>query len=141
MNHSQKIFTFISKSGEAVECKTKPYSENLEKKFISIIGKDVWAKYQSTGVFEFDVTADKAKKDFPELLDGDLSQAAWEDTDLYELAGVYFFFVTFRKNVFTKLQAQLNEADVSLMVQYLQTLNLIPQDILKNLPFRSEPFS
>ncbi len=142
MNHSQKIFTFINKNGEEVQFAAKRYSFNLEKKFLELIGKPAWDAYQKTGAVQVEITPAKCKKDFPHLLtplsslrqgEAAFTDIDFNETDISELAAVYFFFITFRQNVFTNHQLQLNETHALNLAQLAKISNLIPQDVWEKM--------
>ena len=103
MNHKQAEFTFYTNQGVAVKVQTKPFCFELEDKFIEMVSADVYKQYQKNQTIDFEITLDKVKQYYPQLLGPvkkrqKLSSIDWAKQDFDKLMDVTAFFFEYRAN-------------------------------------------
>jgi hypothetical protein len=133
MKHGAAEFLLVDKDGKEVKVKTRAYNFEIEDVIKNRIGEEKFNGYQATGKLDFNFTLKDVETDYPQLLEGDLSNIDWRKQNFDALQEIYFFFVRYRKNASVR-RLELEKEMLLSNLEMLETIILsLPENILQKL--------
>lgn len=113
MDHKTIKVQLKNKAGKTIEFETKPFTFAAEAVIKSRFGDDVFTRIKSGERFEAEVSLADAEHDLPKLLNGDLSDVDYVQSDYDTVLSVYNFFLVYKRNAWLRQLGSQSETIVS----------------------------